>query len=90
MNADGTPMDPEVFDAIEILRSLLDLPSVFNGGRPLVSGTVQDAIIAANITRRNTAEGAEGPRVHDAIEILRSLLDLPSAFNDATRFPPAA
>jgi Leucine-rich repeat (LRR) protein len=86
LNTDGTPAAPDVQDAIQILRSLVDLPSIFDGSVPLQSGTLDDAIIAANITRRGNPDVSE-PQVQDAIQILRSLVGLPNGIDDLTMFP---
>jgi hypothetical protein len=86
LNADGTRAEPEVHDAIQILRNLVELPSIFDGSVPLQSGTLADAVIAANITRRGNPAVSE-PQVHDAIQILRSLVELPNGIADLTMFP---
>jgi uncharacterized protein YkwD len=62
----------DVKDAIQILRHLLELPSVLDSG----AGT--DTWSAALVTIESRL--ANRPRVQDAIEILRSMLDLYSVF----------
>jgi hypothetical protein len=61
---------PAVQDALQILRSLVGLSSVFDTGSEIRA----DALIAGNITRAGTA--VERLQVGDALQILRFLVNL--------------
>jgi hypothetical protein len=78
----------DVHDAIQILRSLLDLPTLFDlaNDTPAEAARRRNAIIASNIMNRApVAEDEEPPMptVFDAIAILRNLLDLPNKYAEA-------
>jgi hypothetical protein len=78
---------PSVTDALQILRTIVRLPSVLNGGVPLPGGaTPADALAAANITRAGQP-GIDRPQVSDALQILRFIVRLSTHNNWGARYP---
>jgi hypothetical protein len=68
----GNPGNPEIGDALQILRAVIGLSSVFDA----TSEIRADALIAANITQRGTVITPTGVEIGDALQILRFVIDL--------------
>jgi hypothetical protein len=95
MNTDGTPAAPDVSDALQILRHLVGLSSVFGtvalDPTAPAGTTAADAIIAGNITRGGQDLGTPARlHVNDALAILRKLVGLSNAIDTPLIPRPAA